>query len=483
MRVARRLRPRSVSRLPRSGRRPRSKRGATFFEQTRVKKVRVGAPSRRSRRGRRRDQGARTVIVATGSATAEFRPLRRHFKLREIYHALTEPMPAAMRKQVGNRGVTVQDPAGAGPPRRVDERRAAAGGRRRSGRDRRRGGATTCCVQRTGQLMYEALTMYPAIAGPAAGVGLGARRTARPPTACRTSARTATTRGISSRSAAPAIRSPARSSPRASSCARCRAQPEKSDAGVRVDAMSAAPGAGGSARVRPAPRRHRDRHRRHRRQARALGPSRRAVRSHRRRDGQQRHGGRAAGRGRGGARGARRARGASTCACPIGRSASSPDHARAVAGLVRRARPRAVAVPYWSDRHPDHVRASELLTEAIFSAGLRRFDAEGEAWKPDVGLLLLHQRSRGAVVRGRRERRLRRRSAARWPATSPSSRRAAPDAVATRLTSSRFQQLIESRDAQFGAQAGVAFAEGFVVRQTLRAAGPAADRLARPGIP
>jgi hypothetical protein len=29
----------------------------------------------------------------------------------------------------------------------------------------------------------------------------------------------------------------------------------------------------------------------------------------------------------------------------------------------------------------------------------------------------------------------------------------------------RFQQLIESRDAQFGAQAGVAFAEGVVVKQ------------------
>ena len=34
---------------------------------------------------------------------------------------------------------------------------------------------------------------------------------------------------------------------------------------------------------------------------------------------------------------------------------TSADHARAVAGLVRRARPRVVAVPYWSDRHPDHV--------------------------------------------------------------------------------------------------------------------------------
>ena len=40
-------------------------------------------------------------------------------------------------------------------------------------------------------------------------------------------------------------------------------------------------------------------------------------------------------------------------------------------------------MPYWSDRHPDHVAASDLLTEAVFNAGLRRYPAEGEAWKPD----------------------------------------------------------------------------------------------------
>ena len=38
-------------------------------------------------------------------------------------------------------------------------------------------------------------------------------------------------------------------------------------------------------------------------------------------------------------------------------------------------------------------------------------------------------------------------------------------ATATRLTASTFRQLIESRDAQFGALAGVAFAEGVVVRE------------------
>jgi hypothetical protein len=44
---------------------------------------------------------------------------------------------------------------------------------------------------------------------------------------------------------------------------------------------------------------------------------------------------------------------------------------------------------------------------------------------------------------------------------------AEPGAVATRLTSPLFSQLLESRDAQFGALAGVTFAEGFVVRDPL----------------
>jgi hypothetical protein len=41
-------------------------------------------------------------------------------------------------------------------------------------------------------------------------------------------------------------------------------------------------------------------------------------------------------------------------------------------------------------------------------------------------------------------------------------------AVATRLTAATFRQLIESRDAQFGALVGVAFAEGIVVREPVQ---------------
>ena len=143
---------------------------------------------------------------------------------------------------------------------------------------------------------------------------------------------------------------------------------------------------------------------------------------------------------------------------------SDPQHARSVASLVRRARPRAVAIPYWSDRHPDHVAASRLLTDGVFSAGLRRFEAEGEAWKPEwVCYYFINDSAAPSFVVDVSAHYETKRRALACHATQFAP--AGHDAVPTRLTTSRFQQLIESRDAQFGALTGVAFAEGFVVRQ------------------
>jgi N-acetylglucosamine malate deacetylase 1 len=145
---------------------------------------------------------------------------------------------------------------------------------------------------------------------------------------------------------------------------------------------------------------------------------------------------------------------------------SALDHMRVVAGLVRRAKPRVVAIPYWSDRHPDHVAASHLLTESVFSAGLRRYDADGEAWKPDsVCYYFINDMAAPSFVVDVSAHYDTKRRALACHVTqfTPSQ----PGAVATRLTSERFRQLIESRDSQFGAVAGVAFAEGIVVKQPL----------------
>jgi glycine/D-amino acid oxidase-like deaminating enzyme len=107
---------------------------------------------------------AAKAIVTTGTPTLEFRQLRRHVKRRENYLVLTEPMPAALRKQFGERNVTFRDTRN--PHRRVrwtdDGRILVAGGTQDETPERKR---PAVLVQRTGQLMYELLTMFPVISG------------------------------------------------------------------------------------------------------------------------------------------------------------------------------------------------------------------------------------------------------------------------------------------------------------------------------
>jgi N-acetylglucosamine malate deacetylase 1 len=147
-----------------------------------------------------------------------------------------------------------------------------------------------------------------------------------------------------------------------------------------------------------------------------------------------------------------------------GLNVHADDQVRRIAACVRRHRPRTVALPYWRDRHPDHEAASRLLRRAIFSAGLRRYEAEGDAFKPEwscyyfindgaapsfvVDVSAVYEIKRQAL-------------ACHASQFAP----AGPAAAATRLTSPLFTQLVESRDAQTGALAGVRFAEGFVVRE------------------
>ena len=60
---------------------------------------------------------------------------------------------------------------------------------------------------------------------------------------------------------------------------------------------------------------------------------------------------------------------------------------RAVVALLRELRPRVVVTHWTEGRHPDHRVAAELVYDACFLAGLRRFDAPGEPFRP---LKLVH---------------------------------------------------------------------------------------------
>jgi bacillithiol biosynthesis deacetylase BshB1 len=155
---------------------------------------------------------------------------------------------------------------------------------------------------------------------------------------------------------------------------------------------------------------------------------------------------------------------------PDGGIDGTPEQVASAVDLIRRCRPRAVAIPYWSDRHPDHVDASRVLRAAVFKSGLRRYRPDTEAWRPDwlcyyfindgaepsfvVDVSAVYERKREALACYRSQ-----------------FVEAGSGNVATRLTAPAFRALIESRDGQFGARAGVAYAEGVVVREPMLRAG------------
>ena len=144
----------------------------------------------------------------------------------------------------------------------------------------------------------------------------------------------------------------------------------------------------------------------------------------------------------------------------------SPEHLATVAAFIRRHRPRVVAAPYWSDRHPDHVAASALITEAVFNAGLRKYKAEGEAHKAEwICYYFINDSDKPSFVVDVSAHYETKRQALDCHVTQfqpPGS-----GTAATRLNTPVFRQLIESRDAQFGALAGVTWAEGLIVRDPI----------------
>jgi glycine/D-amino acid oxidase-like deaminating enzyme len=107
---------------------------------------------------------ADTVIVATGTPTPLFKALRRHVWFKSAFLALTEPVPAKIRQQLGRRASVLRDSA---TPSHVvrwvaDSRLLVAGADGPTPPDRLR---EKTIIQRTGQLMYELSTLYPDISG------------------------------------------------------------------------------------------------------------------------------------------------------------------------------------------------------------------------------------------------------------------------------------------------------------------------------
>jgi len=153
-------------------------RGALLFENSPVKRITFNRKIAdvQTAAGKIR---TRKVIVATGTPTMLFKSLRRHFWFRTAYVALTDPIHAKIRHQLGKRKTVVRDSA---DPYHVvrwldDERLMVMGADIETPPDRLK---SKIVVGKTGQLMYELSVLYPDISGiqPAYGWSIDYAKTA-----------------------------------------------------------------------------------------------------------------------------------------------------------------------------------------------------------------------------------------------------------------------------------------------------------------
>lgn len=137
----------------------------------------------------------------------------------------------------------------------------------------------------------------------------------------------------------------------------------------------------------------------------------------------------------------------------------------AVVACLRRHRPTLVVAPDTDDAHPDHVQASRLVSAACYLAGLSRFDAPGEPWRPRQLLFAIYRGTSPPSVVVDVTSVWERRVASMEAHRTQFGAGAGP---ATYLTAPGFRAEIESRARVFGALAGGTYGEGY------RARGPVA---------
>jgi N-acetylglucosamine malate deacetylase 1 len=145
----------------------------------------------------------------------------------------------------------------------------------------------------------------------------------------------------------------------------------------------------------------------------------------------------------------------------------------ALIDLIRRERPRLILTSYPEDRHPDHVRAGRLVTDAAFYAGLRKLATPHPAHRPQQTLYFsaayAHPPTFVVDVTSAMKTRLEAIRAYTSQFHDPDSKE--PPTFLSRET---FLAAIEARARHFGFLIGVEFGEGFVSKRPPRLDDPIA---------
>jgi bacillithiol biosynthesis deacetylase BshB1 len=141
----------------------------------------------------------------------------------------------------------------------------------------------------------------------------------------------------------------------------------------------------------------------------------------------------------------------------------------AIAAAIRELEPHTVILPYWKGRHPDHYSAATLGWEACFVAGLKNYALAGEAFRPfkiiyaaayadvrptfAVDITAQYDRRRQAILAYA--------SQFRPPTRDRRSK--------VSLPLDKLEEYMSDMAKHYGRMIGVKYAEGFVVKEVMRA--------------
>jgi len=136
--------------------------------------------------------------------------------------------------------------------------------------------------------------------------------------------------------------------------------------------------------------------------------------------------------------------------------------------IVRRHRPRIVFVSYQDDRHPDHVRTGNVVSDASFYAGLRQLEVKGlAAHRPQAVIYYMQHYTPPATfivdVTDVWKTKMRAVAAYKSQFFNPAAK-----GPRTKLSDKTFIEMIEARARHYGAQIGATYGEPFFTKQPPR---------------
>lgn len=151
-----------------------------------------------------------------------------------------------------------------------------------------------------------------------------------------------------------------------------------------------------------------------------------------------------------------------------------------VVEAIRRHRPELVLIPWLEERHPDHVAASELLTKAIFFAGLKKFETAPASLRfvpRQVLYYSMRHRMPASFVMDTSAAAARKREAIECYASQVKRREGS---APTLVSSPRALEAVEARDRYYGSMIGTSHGEPLRVVNTPGLVDPVAHFRANP---